>query len=138
MEKSCGAVVYTGSREDPRYLIIYSQKGFYGFPKGHVEGDETEEETARREIREETGLTDIKFIDGFRTSVVRPVNHRIEGAPLKEVVYFLAYCENPHWEAQEAEIAAIRLMTYEEAMEIFQFETARKVLREAHAFLTGR
>lgn len=38
------------------FLVEHMIQGHTSIPKGHVEGDETEEETAVREIREETGL----------------------------------------------------------------------------------
>ena len=41
-EKSCGAVVFTRSRGDLRYVLIQQKKGLWGFPKGHVEAGETE------------------------------------------------------------------------------------------------
>ena len=53
LEKSCGAVVYTLKNGKPQYVIVQSLEGFYGFPKGHIENNETEKETAIREIYEE-------------------------------------------------------------------------------------
>ncbi|KND47009.1 MAG: hypothetical protein AB199_01080 [Parcubacteria bacterium C7867-004] len=37
------------------------------FPKGGIEDGETDEEAARREIEEETGLTDLELIDDLGT-----------------------------------------------------------------------
>lgn len=58
IEVTSGAVVYRKNNGEIEYLLLESQnKGhFWGFPKGHVEGNETLEETAIREIREETQL----------------------------------------------------------------------------------
>ena len=53
-EKSCGAVVFTRTGSDIRYLIIQSKEGIYGFPKGHVEDDETEQQTASSSKEMET------------------------------------------------------------------------------------
>ena len=52
-EKACGAVI---ENEDGKILVIFQNNGFWGFPKGHVEENETEAETAVREVFEETGL----------------------------------------------------------------------------------
>lgn len=59
IEVTSGAVVYRQNNGEIEYLLLESQnKGhFWGFPKGHVEGDETLKETAEREIKEETQLT---------------------------------------------------------------------------------
>ena len=58
IEITSGAVVYRKNNGEIEYLLLESQnKGhFWGFPKGHVEGNETLEETAKREIKEETQL----------------------------------------------------------------------------------
>ena len=88
-EKSCGAVVFTREHGDIRFVIIKNALGNYGFPKGHMENNETEIETAIREIREEVGLS-VTFIPGFRTTDSHPLIR--EGRPneMKEIVYFLA------------------------------------------------
>ena len=64
-EKSCGAVVFTLINGQRHYVIVRQLDGHHGFPKGHVEGEETELMTAGREIKEETGL-EPEFIKGFR------------------------------------------------------------------------
>ena len=55
-EKSCGCIIINKNK----VLLIKQTKGHWGFPKGHVEKDETEIETAIREVKEETGL-DVKY-----------------------------------------------------------------------------
>ena len=56
-ENASGAVVYRLVNDQPQYLLLKSAtSNFWGFPKGHVEGNETDIETAVREIREETSL----------------------------------------------------------------------------------
>ena len=65
-EVSSGAVVFTREGGGIRYVIVRSLEGYYGFPKGHIEGAETEEEAAHREIKEETGLS-VRLVPGFRT-----------------------------------------------------------------------
>ena len=55
-EKSCGAVVYKLENGRRLYLVERTPSGKTVLPKGHVEAGETEAETARREIWEETHL----------------------------------------------------------------------------------
>lgn len=50
----------------PHFLLLHYGPGHWGFAKGHVEGNETEEETMRREVEEETGITDLKIMSGFK------------------------------------------------------------------------
>ena len=64
IEKSCGAVIFESRKKDAKVLIIRQLAGHYCFVKGHMESNETEAETALREIKEETGLVvklDTKF-----------------------------------------------------------------------------
>lgn len=136
-ETSCGAVVFTLCGGKRRYVIVRGKKGFFGFPKGHMEAGETEQETALREIKEETGLS-VRLIDGFRTEDEHPLIREGKPETIKKIIYFAAVFENQETHAQESEITEIRLMTYEEAMKAFQFESSKRILAEANAFLNGQ
>ena len=135
-EKSCGAVVFTRISGQLLYVIIKSKEGIYGFPKGHMEGKETEVETAIREVQEETGLQ-IALVEGFRVEDSYPVIR--EGAPvfMKHVVYFLGQYNEQIIVPQETEVTDIQLMDYDTAMASFQFENLRHILAQAHNYLGG-
>lgn len=63
--RTAGAVVFhLGKTGQIEYLIL-KHKSYWNFPKGGVEKGESDVRAARREIKEETGLVDIKFIPGF-------------------------------------------------------------------------
>lgn len=135
-ERSCGAVVFTRDGDGSiRYVIIRSRSGIYGFPKGHMEGDETEEETALREIREETGLRPC-LLPGFRWVNTYPL-HEKPGVT-KQVVYFAAEYSEQTPVPQESELSGICLMSYQEAWNALQFASARRILADANRFLRGR
>ena len=53
-EKSCGAAIFVRQDGQALWLVEHMQKGHTSLCKGHVEAGETEHDTARREIREET------------------------------------------------------------------------------------
>jgi len=133
-EKSCGAVVFTRENGNIQYVIIQSKEGFFGFPKGHTEGTETERETALREIKEETGLN-VRFIDDFRAEVTHTLKRGNE-TRLKQVVYFLAEFSKQFITVQKDELSGIYLMDFETAMASFHFENSKEVLLKAHKFLT--
>jgi len=91
MEKSCGIVLFNS---DEFLLIQHLSKsngneGHWDFPKGHVEGNETELETAKRELVEETGIIDFRLLDGFRHRIEYFFQKGNEIIP-KEVIFFLA------------------------------------------------
>lgn len=136
LERSCGAVVFT--RDDGgeiRYVIIQSRAGIYGFPKGHCEGNETEEETALREIREETGLLP-RLLPGFRRVIEYPL--REKPGVTKQVVYFTAEYRDQAPVPQESELSGVFLMPYEEAWNALQFADTRRILTEADRFLRAQ
>ncbi len=132
-EKSCGAIVYTIENNKIKYVIVRSKEGIYGFPKGHIEGTESETETALREISEETGLI-VRLIDGFRTEDTYRFIRNGETRS-KNIVYFLAEYSDQVLKAQEAELSSVHLMDYETATSVFQFENSKRLLSEAHDFL---
>lgn len=132
-EKSCGAVIFRRNNGAYEYLLVQNKKpgakGHWGFPKGHVEKGETEEETARREISEETGLSVGGFIKGFR------VVTRYSPAPgiEKDVVYFLTEADGDIT-LQECEIADYKWLSYEDAKEAITFDSS--ILEKAKSFLS--
>ena len=65
-EHSAGAVLYGHFvNDETKFLLLHYASGHWDFPKGNVEAGETEVETVKREIFEETGITDIRFAEGF-------------------------------------------------------------------------
>ena len=134
-EKSCGGVVFTREKGEIRYVIIQSKEGIFGFPKGHTEGAESETETALREIKEETGLS-VRLLEGFWTEDSHPFIRNGE-ARMKHIVYFLAEYAGQDPVMQEAELSGIHLMDFDTALSAFQYESSRRILTEAHQFLTN-
>ncbi|MBR6525589.1 MAG: NUDIX domain-containing protein [Clostridia bacterium] len=132
-EYSCGAVVFTKKDGQLLFVIVQEQAGAYSFPKGHMEGDETEAETARREVYEETGLSPV-FIDGFYRQDEYPLAEK--PGTWKKVTYFLAEYKNEELLPREGEIRRIHLLPYEEAVCLFEHEKPRQILRDAYEFLT--
>ena len=133
-EKSCGAVVICTDGGGRRFLLTCSKKGVWGFPKGHMEKGETEHMTARREIREETGL-DVAFIEGFRRMDRYMIFRKDTPAIDKRVVYFLAHYREQEPVPQETEVSKIELFDYEGAMKRLSFDSARRILASAHRYL---
>lgn len=132
-EKSCGAVIYTVSNGERLYLIERMQKGHTSICKGHVEGEETEHETAAREIREETALQ-VRFIDGFR----RTIEYSPYGGCLKEVVFFLAKASDAAVTAQPEEVRSIEWLPIEDALTELTHLSDRQTLLAAERFLNER
>ena len=135
--KSCGAVVFTRENDQIKYLIELYERNYYGFPKGHCTPDISEENCAITEIKKETGL-DIDLIDGFVTYDSYPLVYKGLPNVTKTIVYFLAEFRDQIPQTLDSEISEIYLMSYEEAMRILRFESAKRILTEANAFLMNR
>ena len=134
-EKSCGAVVFTRMNNEIQYLLIRNLTGIYGFPKGHVEQGETEEQTALREVFEEVGLA-VKLVSGFRCEDEHPIPQKEN--TMKQIVYFLGEYSNQEFTYQIEELTDALLTDYETAMTLFQFDSSKRILTEANNFLLSR
>ena len=131
-EKSCGVVTYILINNEIRYLLVRQTNGFLSFPKGHVEGNETEEETALRECLEETGLN-VNIRKGFR----EVINYKIPEIDVdKDVVLFVGEIDNLDYHRQEKEIDDIQVYKYQEAYNLLEFDNWKNVLKKANDFLT--
>ena len=135
-EKSAGAVIFRRTENgEIYYLLVKSTSGHFDFPKGNVERGESEEQTTKREVEEETGLKDIVFIQRFKEKI--KYFYRRERNPInKVVVYFLA--ETMSTEVKISwEHVGFEWMSYKDAMEKIDFANTKTVLKKANEFLTG-
>ncbi len=127
LEKSCGAIVYRKSHGNTEILLIkHVNSGHWSFPKGHVEGNETEVETALREIKEETGI-DVIVDPSFRETV----SYFPRKDTQKVVVYFIAKAKNFEFIPQEEEIAQIRWVDIGHANTILTYENDKTIVNKA-------
>ncbi len=130
-ERSCGAVVQRVINGQKQYLLIKNKRSaHWSFPKGHIEEGETNEETARREVLEETG-THIHIIPGFQEASNYMIQNRIN----KTVIIFAATTKDRKTVNQESEIEASDWLPYEAAYKRLKFENDKKILKAAHRYL---
>lgn len=130
-EKSCGAVLYQRRDGDVRYLIVKSTSGHISFSKGHVEGQETEWETACREIREETGIEKLHKTGEFRESFCCLT----EEGKRKQIVYFLAQFEETEVFPVDRELTDVWLLSLGEALKRINTPEEREILKKADRLL---
>ncbi len=135
-EKSAGAVVFRKDNDKIIYLLLHYASGHWDFPKGHIENQETEEQTTKREIKEETGIDDVEFVTGFRD----PIKYffRAKGEMInKTVVFFLVETKT-----EEVKISfehkGFKWLEYPEAHKELTFKNAKDTLQKADEFLKGK
>jgi 8-oxo-dGTP pyrophosphatase MutT (NUDIX family) len=109
------------------------KKTYWGFSKGTIEKGEKEIDTIVREIREETGIKDLDFLEGFKETEKYFFKHKRKNF-FKTVFYLLA----------ETKVKKIRIsfehlgyewLPYEEALGKLSFQNAKKILKKANIFL---
>ena len=117
MEGDRFAVLLVRSKKDPTVWV---------FPKGHIDGDESPEETAARETWEEAGVT-----GQLGARVGNPLEFE-SGRELVSVQYFVmrATSDEPSPEGREK-----RWLSVEDALDALIYESSREKLREAVALL---
>ena len=127
-EKSCGVLVLR-QQEEELYVVLLRHRfgGHWSFPKGHVEAGESERQTALREVREETGLSGIKLLDGFRESVEYSPKPGVK----KQVVYFLGTTQQEKLVRQEEEISEIMWAPLSRAADLVSFANDKRLIRHA-------
>lgn len=134
-EKSAGVIVYKKINEEPHFLIIYSKKNFPGFPKGHMERGEREEDTAKRELFEEAGIKKINLKQGFRESITYTI---FDTDIQKEVVFFLGeVLDFEQIKINPDEINEFKIVTFDEAKNILN-EQLRNVLEKCNLYIKSQ
>lgn len=134
IEVTAGAVVYRKNNGVIEYLLLQSQnKGnFWGFPKGHVEGNESLLETAKREIKEETQL--ILPID---TSFKVYTEYDLPNGNRKEMTLFTAESDQSEdIQLQAEEIKNSGWFKYDDAREQLTYDNLKKLLDQVNEHLT--
>lgn len=139
VEKSAGAVIFRKENNKIFYLLLHypssakSTKNYWDLPKGHIEKGEKEIDTAKREVEEETGLKDLKFIDGFEEWI--RYFFRFEGKNiLKFVTFYLAKTKTKDVKISEEHLG-YSWLGYEKALEKLTFKNAKEILQKANEFL---
>ena len=135
MEKSCGIILF----HSDEFLVIQHPtesndvKGHWDFPKGHVEDNETELETATRELQEETGIDNFKLIDNFRHKITYNI-HKNNAVIPKEVIFFLGESSTKSIELS-SEHQNYSWLNFDLAHDRLTYANAKEVLAKAKTFL---
>jgi len=144
-EKSVGAIVFRITCGEIEFLFMKYRNGHWEFPRGKVEDNETEKDTMRREIEEETGISHLRLIDNFRETL--RFSYKAHGQELiertreknciyihKKAVFYLA-------EALDEDIVIshehqmFQWLAFEEGYKKLTFQNAKNMLASAHKHL---
>lgn len=113
-----------------RFLLLNYPTGHWDFVKGKIEQGETLHQTAVRETKEETGISDLEFVEGFEEKI--NYNFQFEGELIqKEVVFFLAKTKT-HTVNVSHEHLDYTWLDYEHALEKVTYQNAKNILSKAN------
>lgn len=134
IEYSYGVVPvrYVGGK--PEVLLIKNKGGHWSFPKGHPEGAETGIETARRELREETGVVECEireseaFVERFQ---FEKAGQMID----KEITFYLGIVTSHRIKPDPHEVHECVWLRFDQALEQLTYPDSKQVLREVMAYL---
>jgi bis(5'-nucleosidyl)-tetraphosphatase len=133
LEHSAGAVIYRREPDSILFLLLHYEEGHWGASKGHVEKGESLEQTARREIREETGLTDIRFLPGFQ--IENTYVYRKEGRlSQKTATFYLAETFTPEVQLSFEHTEFVWL-PFAEAYDRVTFQSEKEVWQAANDYI---
>jgi|TARA_B100001105_G_C22220502_1_gene369421 8-oxo-dGTP pyrophosphatase MutT (NUDIX family) len=134
-ETSAGIVLYRKENTKNLFLLLHYPSGHWDFVKGKMEKNETTHETAIRETKEETGITDIVFAENFEEWI--EYNFKYQGELVqKKVVFFLAETKTEEIKISHEHSGYI-WMDYNTSMEKTTFDNAKTVLTKAEKLLSN-
>ncbi len=144
-EKSAGAIIYRMKDGVAHYLLLHYPSGHWEFAKGHIEKGECPEATARREIAEETGITDLRIVPGFKeyAKYFFKKSYDLTGEAKKKapwvfklVVFFLAETATENVKISP-EYKGFAWLPYEEAVKKLTYKNAKELFNKAHDYLVS-
>ena len=133
-ETSAGIVLFRNISNENEFLLLNYPQGHWDFIKGKMEKNETPRETALRETKEETGISDIEFIDGFEESVEYDFRFNDENIH-KKVIFFLAKTETLQTVSLSHEHNDYLWLGYNDALKKTTYGNAKNVLSKANELL---
>ncbi len=133
-ETSAGIVLFRKEDSKILFLLLHYPSGHWDFVKGKMEEGESTHETAIREAKEETGITDITFLENFEEWIKYDFQYQGELVH-KKVVFFLAETKTKQVMISHEHLD-YTWMDYNTSMEKTTFDNAKTVLTRAQMLLT--
>ncbi|MEK6962182.1 MAG: NUDIX domain-containing protein [Thermoproteota archaeon] len=132
-EQSAGTVLFIEESKEKLFLLLHYPTGHWDFVKGKIENNESPEQAVIRETKEETGITDIEFIKGFKEKI--EYSFKFNGDIVqKEVIFFLAKTNTKQVEISYEHLDYVWL-DFNNTLNKITYENAKNVLIKAKNYL---
>jgi len=132
-ERSAGTVLFIEEYNEKLFLLLHYPTGHWDFVKGKIENNESLEQAAIRETKEETGITDIEFIKGFKEKI--EYSFKFNGDIVqKEVIFFLAKTNTKQVMISNEHLDYVWL-DFNNALNKITYENAKNILKKSKNYL---
>lgn len=131
--ESAGIVTYTIEDDSIAYLLLHYTAGHWDLPKGKMEPGETKQETALRELMEETGLT-AELDDKFEETIGYIFTDHNKQLAQKTAYFFVGKATNTNVKLSHEHIG-YKWLPYKEALEQLTYDNAKTLLKKAHKYI---
>jgi bis(5'-nucleosidyl)-tetraphosphatase len=130
-ETSAGFIVFYIENNKVYYLLL-KHSSYWGFPKGKIEENESEIESAKRELFEETSIKDIEIFD-FREEIY--YNYYFNGRLIrKKLILFLARAKDKKFCISDEHLAG-GWFEFQTALKLVRYENNKNVLIKANEYI---
>jgi|TARA_B110000014_G_scaffold132704_1_gene91685 8-oxo-dGTP pyrophosphatase MutT (NUDIX family) len=130
-EISAGIILF--NELDKRFLLLNYPSRHWDFVKGKMEKGETPHETAIRETKEETGISDVEFLNGFEEKI-EYYFYADKQEIHKKVIFFLGKTKTTEIILSNEHLDYIWL-EFANAIEKTTYKNAKNLLQKSKDFL---
>ena len=135
-ETSAGIILYNNEHDEKEFLLLKYPGGHWDFVKGKMEHSEQSIETAIRETKEETGITDLEFIDEFKEEISYTFFINKEEID-KKVIFYLAKTNSTQIQISDEHLNFVWL-NFKDAIDKITYQNAKIILTKANNLLQNR
>lgn len=131
-DKAIGVIVYYKSKRTLKFLILKHKKGHWSFAKGHSEKGESPLQTAKRELKEEAGIKNVKFVSEKVLLNEKYTFKKKSGRNVyKSVDYFIAGVNSDEVKIDFDEIMDYRWRSLNQSEKLLTYKLSQKTLEKA-------
>jgi len=126
-EPTAGGVVFRRNNDDIEILLIQDAKDRWTIPKGHIEEGETAKQTAKREIGEEAGLSNVDVLNWLGKIHFR--YRRLDKLVLMTTQIYLVRAGGDTNDIQKEEwMNGIKWFKFNDALDVIEYEDIGKLM----------
>ena len=132
-ERSAGILLFRAESGKKMFLLLHYPSGHWDFIKGRIEKNESPRQAALREAMEETGITDIEFVEGFEEKIQYSYQHNGKTVR-KEVIFFLSSTNTKDVKISHEHINYVWL-EFDDALQKTTYQNAKNLLMKSKSLV---